>query len=160
MRKGTLYERSGWAQMLKHNHGAQMNIESSFRGRLGESVGQKGVYRVSNCYRDHQLPLVPYTKKGFNEQIPVPSGEPCCHESCSISVPFHPAFLLQTWRSLFLPSPQRESKYDSFNSLLPPSNADFNLVEIYKKALIILIQMIISVACDHTLYIELIQLAR
>lgn len=74
-----------------------------------------GVFRVSNSYGKHrkhqlQLPLLPWTKRGFNEQLHVPSGDPCCHESCSISVPFHPDLLLQTWHSLFPSTPQRESK--------------------------------------------------
>lgn len=76
-----------WAS---HNHGL-----CSFT----QCEGSAGVFGVSNCYRKRrkqQLPLLPYTKNGFNEQLHVPSGDPCCHESCSISVPFHPALLLQT----------------------------------------------------------------
>ena len=83
------------------------------RRQISESGGERGVFRVSNRHRKqrkHQLHLLSYTMKGFNEQLHAPSGDPRCYKSRSISVPFHPAPLLQTWHSLFFPSPRRERK--------------------------------------------------
>lgn len=91
--------------ITSHNHGGSQSA---------------GVFRVSTSYRKHrkhqiQLPLLPCTKNSFNEQLHVPSGDPCCHESCSISVPFHPALLLQTWHSLFLPLLRGRARHCNFN---------------------------------------------
>lgn len=67
---------------------------------MGESVGrEQGVFGVSNYYRKHQLPPLPYTKKGFNEQLHVP-------------VEIHAVMKAALFRFLFIP-------------LSPPSDLTF-----------------------------------
>lgn len=71
-----------------HHPGASQSV----RGLREPSGSQTATENPENT----SYLFLPYTKKGFNEQLHVPSGDPSCHESCSISVPFHPALLLQT----------------------------------------------------------------
>lgn len=97
------------AHQVTHNH-VLLIIMESVRG-VQQSSGSQTVPENTQL----QLPILPFTKKGFNEQLHVPSGDPCCHESCSISVPFHPALLLQTWHSLFLSLLRGTARYSNFD---------------------------------------------
>lgn len=83
--------RSTWGHIQTwtcHNNAAPQRV----RGVQESSGSQTTTENTENT--SYLFP--PYTMKSFNEQLHVPSGDPCCHESCSISVPFHPALLLQT----------------------------------------------------------------
>lgn len=86
MRWDATYKGNAGAQQITHNHGLYIIVDTVAGW---ESSG-------SNNYRKYQLSLLFCTKKDFNEHLHVPNGDPCCHQSWSISVPFHPALLLQT----------------------------------------------------------------
>lgn len=102
-----------------------LNHGGSWRAREErESLGFKRLQKTAAPATFSSL----CTEISFNEQLHVPSGDPRCHESSSISVPFHPALLLQTWHSLFLHS--SEGEHRTVASTFPPlrSNAEFTLV--------------------------------
>ena len=83
-------------EVSRSTKGHTLHMMEELHGVSERSEESAGSGAAAENTENSSYLFFPDTKKGFNEQLRVPSGDPCCHESCSISVPFHPAPLLQT----------------------------------------------------------------
>lgn len=102
---------------------------------MGESVGrEQGVFGVSNYYRKHQLPPLPYTKKGFNEQLHVPVEIHAVMKAALfrfLFIPLSPPSDL----TFIIPSMSLEREQSTETPAAPLSSyVEFTLVEVWIKA--------------------------